>query len=107
MIDTLNQLPDRTKRAAAYGLPSHVRVVVNYEAGPDGFWMLRALPSRSIDCYIVDAARIPVERHKRRAKADRLDAIRLVINLRARMHGERDRMRVVRAPSVRDEALPL
>jgi transposase len=82
-----------------------VRVVVNYEAGQDGFWILRALSSRGIDCYMVDAASIPVERHKRRAKTDRLDAIRLVINLRAWLHGECDRMRVVRAPSAQDEAL--
>ncbi|MGF6781379.1 transposase [Paraburkholderia sp. GAS334] len=46
-----------------------------------------------------------MERHKRRAKTDRLDAIRLVTNLRAWLHGERDRMRVVRAPSAQDEAL--
>jgi transposase len=86
-------------------LPSDVRVVVSYEAGQDGFWILRALCSRGIDCYMVDAASIPVERHKRRAKTDRLDAIRLVTNLRAWLHGERDRMRVVRAPSVQDEAV--
>ncbi|AEI81744.1 MULTISPECIES: IS110 family RNA-guided transposase [Cupriavidus] len=87
-----------------WSLPSHVRVVVSYEAGQDGFWILRSLRSRGIDCYMVDAASIPVERHKRRAKTDRLDAIKLVTNLRAWLHGERDRMRVVRAPSLQDEA---
>ncbi|WNC89117.1 IS110 family transposase [Paraburkholderia sp. FT54] len=87
-----------------WSLPSQVRVVVSYEAGQDGFWIHRALCSRGIDCYMVDAASIPVERHKRRAKTDRLDVIRLVTNLRAWLHGERDRMRVVRVPSVQDEA---
>jgi transposase len=86
-------------------LPSYVRVVISYEAGQDAFWILRALCSRGIDCYMVDAASIPVERHKRRVKADKLDAIRLVTNLRAWLHGERDCMCVVRAPSVQDEAL--
>jgi transposase len=86
-----------------WSLPSHVRVVISYEAGQHGFWMRRALSSRGIDCYTVDAASIPVERHKRRAKTDRLDAIRLVTNLRAWLHGERDRMRVVRAPAEQDE----
>ncbi|AMV48288.1 hypothetical protein ATN79_47355 [Paraburkholderia caribensis] len=38
----------------------------------------RRTASRS---YIVDPASISVERHKRRAKTDRLDAIKLVINL--------------------------
>ncbi|MDK2660087.1 IS110 family transposase [Cupriavidus sp. LEh21] len=63
-----------------------------------------ALQARNIACHVVDPASIPVERHKRRAKTDRLDAIRLVINLRAWLHGERDRMRVVRVPSPQDEA---
>jgi transposase len=87
-----------------WALPPEVRVVVSYETGQDGFWILRALSSRGIECYVVDAASIPVERYKRRAETDRLDAIRLVTNLRAWLHGERDRMRVVRAPSLQDEA---
>ncbi|MGF6641361.1 transposase [Paraburkholderia sp. MM6662-R1] len=49
-------------------------------------------------------ASIPVERHKRRAKTDRLDAIKLVMNLRAWLRGERDRMHVVHVPSPQDEA---
>ncbi len=49
-------------------------------------------------------AQLPVERHRRRAKTDRLDAIKLVINLRAWLRGERDRMHVVHVPSAQDEA---
>jgi transposase len=60
-----------------------VRVVVSYEAGQDAFWIQRALQVRGIECYVVDPASIPVERHKWRGKTDRLDAIKLVINLRA------------------------
>ena len=82
-----------------------MRVVVSYEAGRNGFWILRALPSRGIDCYMVGAASVPVERHKRSVKTDRLDAITLASNLRVWLHGERDRMPVVRAPSMQDEAL--
>lgn len=85
-------------------LPSDVRVVLSYEAGQDAFWIYRALHVRGIECYVVDAASIPVERHLRRAKTDRLDAIKLVTSLRAWLHGERDRMHVVRVPSVQDEA---
>ncbi|QXE07241.1 hypothetical protein BJG93_36060 [Paraburkholderia sprentiae WSM5005] len=61
-----------------WSLPSNVRVVVSYEAGRDAFWIVRALCSRGIESYMIDAASIPVERHKRRAKTDRLDAIKLV-----------------------------
>lgn len=57
-----------------------------------------------MDCYVIDAASIAVERHRRRAKTDRLDAINLVTNLRAWLHGERDRMRLARVPSLQNEA---
>ena len=87
-----------------WSLPAGTRVVVCYEAGQDAFWICRALQAHGIECYVVDPASIPVERHKRRAKTDRLDAIKLVINLRAWLRGERDRMHVVHVPSPQDEA---
>jgi transposase len=87
-----------------WSLPAAVRIVVSYEAGQDAFWICRALQARGIECYVVDPASIPVERHRRRAKTDRLDAIKLVINLRAWLRGERDRMHVVHVPSPQDEA---
>ena len=76
-----------------WSLPAGVRTVVSYETGQDAFWICRALQARGIECYVVDPASIPVERHRRRAKTDRLDAIKLVINLRAWLRGEHDRMR--------------
>ena len=87
-----------------WSLPAGVRIVVSYEAGQDAFWICRALQARGIECYVVDPASIPVERHQRRAKTDRLDVIKLVINLRAWLRGERDRMHVVHVPSAQDEA---
>jgi transposase len=65
---------------------------VSYEAGQDAFWTCRVLQGRGIKGYVVDPASIPVGRHRRRAKTDRLDVIKLVINLRAWLRGERDRM---------------
>jgi transposase len=88
----------------AWSLPDDTRVVVSYEAGQDAFWICRALQAHGIECYVVDPASIPVERHRRRAKTDRLDVTKLVINLRAWLRGERDRMHVVHAPSPQDEA---
>ena len=87
-----------------WSLPAGVRVVVSYEAGQEAFWICRALRAQHVECYVVDPASIPVQRHKRRAKTDRLDAIKLVINLRAWLRGERDRMHVVHVPSAQDEA---
>src|SRR3990172_5848001 len=88
---------------AKWGLAPGVRVVVMYEAGQDGFWIQRALSERGYEALVVDAASIPVERRTRRAKTDRLDAIRLVVTLRAWLRGERDRMKVVRVPAVEAE----
>jgi len=85
-------------------LPADVRLVISYEAGQDGFWIYRTLQAHGIECYVIDPASIPVERRKRRAKTDRLDAIKLVINLRAWLRGERDRMHAVHVPSPQDEA---
>ena len=87
-----------------WSLPADVRIVVVYEAGQDAFWICRALQVHGIECYVIDPASTPVERHRRRAKTDRLDAIKLVINLRAWLRGERDRMHVVHVPSAQDEA---
>ena len=53
-----------------WSLPARVRTVVCYEAGQDAFWICRALQAHGIKCYVVDAASIPVVRHKRRAKTD-------------------------------------
>jgi transposase len=92
---------EKTKKK--WGLAPGVRVAVVYEAGQDGFWIQRALMDRGYETLVVDAASIPVERKSRRAKTDRLDAIRLVVTLRAWMRGERDRMKVVRVPSAEAE----
>ena len=91
------------KSKQKWGLSPGMRVVVVYEAGQDGFWIQRALSARGYETLVVDAASIPVERRARRAKTDRLDAIRLVLALRAWLRGERDRMKVVRVPPVEAE----
>jgi transposase len=85
-------------------LSPDVRTVVLYEAGQDGFWIQRALTKLGYEALICDPASIPVERHARRAKTDRLDAIKLVLCLRAWLRGEYDRMHVIRVPNVKDEA---
>src|SRR5436190_14616080 len=93
---------EETKRK--WGLSEGVRVVVVYEAGQDGFWIHRALTAQGYEVLIVDPASIPVERRARRAKTDRLDAIKLVMTLRAWLRGEHDRMHVIRVPTEEAEA---
>lgn len=84
-------------------LPTDVRVVVGYEAGQDGFWLARALAESGLEAVVIDPASVPVERHRRRRKTDRLDAIRLVLALRRWLRGEYEAMRVVRMPSAEVE----
>ena len=75
------------QQSLRWSLPAGVRIVVCYEAGQHAFWICRALQSRGIECYVVDLASIPVEREKRRAKTNQLEAVKLVINLRAWLRG--------------------
>jgi len=87
-----------------FGLPAQAPVVSCYEAGRDGFWIHRALTERGIANRVVDSASIEVNRRARRAKTDRLDALKLVQMLVRVCLGERDAWHEVRVPTVADEA---
>jgi len=89
---------------ARLGLPAAAPVVSCYEAGRDGFWIHRALQQRGIRNRVVDSASIEVNRRARRAKTDRLDALKLVMMLVRVCWGERRVWSEVRVPSVAAEA---
>ena len=63
---------------ARFELPEDAKVISCYEAGRDGFWIDRFLRAQGIENIVVDSASIEVNRRKRRAKSDRLDAVKLV-----------------------------
>lgn len=87
-----------------FKVSAQTAVVSCYEAGRDGFWIHRALTQLGISNRIVDSASIEVNRRARRAKTDRLDALKLVRMLVRACGGERDVWREVRVPAVADEA---
>ena len=87
-----------------YGLPGTARVVSCYEAGRDGFWIHRALLSLGLANRVVDSASIEVNRRARRAKTDRLDALKLVRMLVRVCYGEKRVWSEVRVPTVAEEA---
>ena len=87
-----------------FGLAAEARVVSCYEAGRDGFWIHRALTQRGIRNRVVDSASIEVSRRARRAKTDRLDALKLVGMLVRVCHGEQRVWSEVRVPTVAEEA---
>ncbi len=84
---------------ARLGLPSGTPVVSCYEAGRDGFWLHRALTQRGITNMVVDSASIEVNRRARRAKADHLDAEKLVLMLVRAVQGDRRVWHRVQVPS--------
>jgi transposase len=92
---------DSAKRR--FGLPAETPVLSCYEAGRDGFWLHRFLTSKGVQNIIVDAASIEVNRRKRRAKSDNLDASKLASMLIRWLNGEKKLWAVVRVPTVDDE----
>ncbi|MFC1880609.1 IS110 family transposase [Thermodesulfobacteriota bacterium] len=80
-----------------------LRVVSCYEAGRDGFWIHRYLKSQGIENLVVDSASLEVNRRKRRAKTDRIDAGKLLRMLMRYWGGEKQVWSVVRVPSEQDE----
>jgi transposase len=88
-----------------WGVPEGARVVSCYEAGRDGFWLHRFLLSRGVSNVVVDSSSIEVNRRSRRAKTDRLDALKLLMMLIRYDLGEEGWVwSVVRVPSVEQEA---
>jgi transposase len=86
-----------------FGLSATTPVVSCYEAGRDGFWLHHFLASKKVENLVVDAASIEVNRRRRRAKSDNLDATRLVSMLIRWHNGEQKLWGVVRVPSVAEE----
>jgi transposase len=86
-----------------FGLPDGAPVASCYEAGRDGFWLHRFLTSKKVENLVVDSASIEVNRRKRRAKSDRLDAIKLVAMLIRYCNGERKVWGIIRVPAAAAE----
>lgn len=85
------------------GVGAEGEVVSCYEAGRDGFWVHRFLEREGVKNRVVDAASIEVNRRKRHAKTDGMDAKKLVGMLMRYEHGERTVWRVAEVPSEGEE----
>lgn len=88
---------------AHFGLRESAPVESCYEAGRDGFWLHRYLVSQGITNNVVDSSSIEVNRRRRRAKTDRLDACKLVTMLLRSAAGELKVWGVVHVPSLAEE----
>jgi transposase len=101
--DTAALLLEIQKAKLRFGLGDDTPVVSCYEAGRDGFWLHRFLVHHGINNQVVDSASIEVNRRKRRAKSDSLDATKLVQMLIRWHNGERSVWSIVNVPTVADE----
>jgi transposase len=82
-------------------VPEMARVLVAYEAGQEGFWLVRALRGHGIAAEVIDPVSLPVDRRARRVKTDRVDAEALTAALWRYVTGDLRALRMVRVP---DEA---
>jgi transposase len=103
--DTRQLLFEIKKAKRRFGLPDQTPVLCCYEAGRDGFWLHRFLVANGLENLVVDSASIEVNRRKRRAKSDGLDATKLVEMLIRCHNGERKLWRAVNVPSAEVEDL--
>jgi transposase len=94
---------EMSKAKKRFGLPEDAAVVSCYEAGRDGFWLHRWLTRVGVLNVVIDSASIEVNRRRRRAKSDHLDATKLVTMLLRYHSGETKVWSVVKVPSVADE----
>jgi transposase len=101
--DTDDLLLEVKKAKRRFALSEETPVLSCYEAGRDGFWLHRFLLANGIMNQVVDSSSIEVNRRKRRAKSDGLDATKLVEMLIRWHNGERKVWRVVNVPSPEDE----
>lgn len=99
----LGAVQEKVARARTqWGLPAASPVVSCYEAGRDGFWLHRALTALGWRNLVLDATSIEHDRRAKPVKTDRVDAGRLLELLRRWVEG-RQRLRVVRVPSIEEE----
>lgn len=96
----LAEIAEARKR---FGVGEDTSVLVAYEAGQEGFWLVRALRAAGVAAEVIDPVSLKVDRRGRRAKTDRLDAEALAQALYAYLCGDRSGLRMVRVPSLEAE----
>ena len=86
--DALEAAIEGYRRRAAAGGQTVERVILVYEAGYGGFWLARWLKAHGIEVHVIQPSSVAVERKKRRAKSDNIDADLLLRTLLAWLRGE-------------------
>jgi transposase len=101
--DALQRLLERWRAEATKTGRKIRRITLGYEAGRDGFWLARWLPTRGIEVHVFHSTSVTVSREHRRAKTDRLDAAMLMRVFLGWLRGERGHCSMVAIPTLEQE----
>src|SRR5436190_4075417 len=96
-------LQELAKAKKRFGLAADTPVRSCYEAGRDGFWLHRWLTTQGIENLVVDHGSLKVNRRRKRAKTDRIDARLLLEHLLDYSEGKKHVWSVVHVPSLEQE----
>lgn len=96
-------LRELAKAKERFGLPESAVVHCCYEAGRDGFWLHRWLTTQGIQNVVIDPGSLKVNRRRKRAKTDRLDAQMLLSHLMDYHGGKKHVWSVVHVPTLAQE----
>ena len=103
-VEGLKELIEKQRAKAEQALGREVRVLCCYEAGYQGFWLVRWLDQEmSIETVVLDPASLLVNRKAKQRKTDRIDAKKMVRALLAHDRGDAAVLSRVRVPSVEEE----
>ena len=103
-VKGLGDLIENQRVKAEQALCREVRVLCCYEAGYEGFWLVRWLDQEmSVETVVLDPASLLVNRKAKQRKTDRIDAKKMVRALLAHDRGDTAVLSRVRVPSVEEE----
>ena len=101
--DALWRLLERWRAEAAKTGRTIGRIALAYEAGRDGFWLVRWLRARGVEAHVIHSTSVAVSRECRRAKTDRLDTGMLMRVFLGWLRGERGHCGMVAIPTLDEE----
>jgi transposase len=96
LLRTIERLKHRATAAVTH-------VIVAHEAGYTGFWLARLLRQSAIEVFVIQPVSVPVDRRRRRAKTDVIDADLLLRTCLAFLRGEPRVCSMVPVPDEADE----
>jgi transposase len=99
LLALLHRWQDETVRAGR----TITRIALAFEAGRDGFWLVRWLEARGVEAHVIHASSVAVAREHRRAKTDRLDTELRKRGFLGWLHGERGHCSMARVPTIAEE----